>query len=130
MNTWTLRRGYPILLVDPPPAPKSGGPDSSSGSSNSSNGSSSGASAGAGPASSQVALSQMPFDAPRSFVVGLPYTPVGTQLTLQFWPRPASLARRRGQAGGKRTRPARGRPPLLCCSLIHLAAARSNAGNA
>jgi hypothetical protein len=62
MNTWTLRRGYPILVVDPPPpssaAAAAGKPPKPA--------------AGAG----GVAVSQLPFHAPRSFEVGVPYTSV------------------------------------------------------
>jgi hypothetical protein len=55
MNTWTLRRGYPILSVDPAP----------------------GSNASAPPPGANVAITQMPFHAPLAFEVGLPYSQVG-----------------------------------------------------
>ncbi|GBG00434.1 hypothetical protein Rsub_13090, partial [Raphidocelis subcapitata] len=52
MNTWTLRRGYPILSIDP--APASNAPPPAPG--------------------ANVAITQMPFHAPLAFEVGLPYS--------------------------------------------------------
>jgi hypothetical protein len=57
MATWTLRRGFPILMVDPPPRKGEKASIDEQG-------------------RPVVTLAQVPFHAPRSFEVGTPYTSV------------------------------------------------------